>query len=317
MKNYIFFFSIFLLLYANAEAQKKNVYFIKYDGQYVTQRDSADYIRIVEESQKDSKLFMTREFYANGKRKSVGMSATIDPPKYEGTYLSFYPNGNKKEIAIYNDGRLVDSAYHYYPNGQLYTFFVYDDQPLPKHRSIARLKMANDSTGKSLTVNGNGTFIVFDSDLKEIVEKGNVKNGQKDGLWTGKDEITTFTQTYADGKLIAGESTDKAGATLNYTKEYIEPQFKGGIKELYKYLAINIRYPESSRVNHIQGVVMLKFTVEADGSINTIRVVNYVDPDLAAEAIRVLKKAPLWTPGKRRGRAVRVTYSIPVSFSLN
>ncbi|WP_158797700.1 energy transducer TonB [Pedobacter sp. L105] len=316
MNKYIYILSSILFLFTSASAQKQNVYYIKNNGQYVHQRDSADYIRIVLEKAKDSKLFTVKEFYTNGKRKSIGMSGTIDPPKYDGTYLSFYPNGNKKQVATYSKGHLVDSLYDYYPNGRLYTFFFFIEQP--DHHLVRSLKSTNDSTGKAMVIDGNGPCILYSDDFKEIAEKGIVKNGWQDGIWTGKDKDAgvIYTQTYEIGKLISGESTDEKGKVVHYTREFIHPQFKGGMKELYKYLALHIIYPKNCKDNGIQGKAIMRFAVNEDGSLSDIRVVNDVHPDLAAEAIRVLKTAPSWTSGIKRGRKVRVYYSIPISFSL-
>lgn len=312
-------FSLFslLFLYLSAAAQKQDVYFMKNNGQIVNQRDSADYIRVIQEPEAGSKLYPVKEFYASGKKKTLGYSSKIAPIRYEGICLSFYPNGKRKQIANYKEGHLLDSVYTYYPNGKLYTVFAYIFSDLPGVSDYS-IKSVNDSSGKPLVVNGNGLCVFYEDNFLQVAERGTVKNGKRDGLWTGYDENVklTFSEKYSDGQFISGESTDQTRTVTSYSHPMVQPEYKGGMKQFYRYLAQNVRYPERCVREGIQGVVALNFVVEKDGKLTGVKVVNYVDPDLAAEAVRVLQKSPLWTPGMLRGHAVRVTYNVPVSFSL-
>jgi TonB family protein len=295
-------------------AQKQNVYLIKDNGQYVDLRDSADYIRLVQEPDQGSALFIIKEYYKDGKLKSMGLSKRIDPPLYEGLYRSMYNNGNKKQVAIYAKGQLNGPVYNYYPNGQLYTSMVYNDAPPGSYQIIS----VNDSTGKALVKDGNGLAAFYDKDFKAITSRGMIKNGEYDGVWTGEDPSLhiTYKETYDQGKLVSGESTAEDHITLTYTRSHIQPQYNGGMDKFYKYLGMNIRYPPNCQRMGIQGTAVLNFTVEKDGSLTDIRVVNYINEELGAEAVRILKKSPPWTPGVMRGRIVKVAYSVPISFSL-
>ena len=94
------------------------------------------------------------------------------------------------------------------------------------------------------------------------------------------------------------------------------PSFPGGDAELMKFLSTHIKYPVVAEENGIQGRVIATFVVERDGSISDVKVVKSVDPSLDKEAIRVLKSMPKWIPGKQNGSAVRVKYTVPVTFRL-
>jgi periplasmic protein TonB len=94
------------------------------------------------------------------------------------------------------------------------------------------------------------------------------------------------------------------------------PAFPGGDQALFKFLSDNIRYPVIAQENGIQGRVICQFVVNRDGSIVDVEVVRSVDASLDREAIRVIKTMPKWTPGKQRGKAVRVKYTLPVNFRL-
>lgn len=95
-----------------------------------------------------------------------------------------------------------------------------------------------------------------------------------------------------------------------------DPEFPGGMEALYKYLAQNIKYPQLARDNNITGKVYVTFVVERDGSIANPRVLRDIGGGCGAEAIRVVKSMPKWTPGKQRGKAVRVQFILPVNFQL-
>ena len=84
---------------------------------------------------------------------------------------------------------------------------------------------------------------------------------------------------------------------------------------IQKHISKNFRYPEIAQEMGIQGRVSVMFTIQKDGSIGNIRM-RGPDKNLEAEAARIIGKLPKMTPGKQRGRAVRVPFSIPINFKL-
>ena len=94
------------------------------------------------------------------------------------------------------------------------------------------------------------------------------------------------------------------------------PEFPGGMKEMLKFLQENMKYPENAMKNNVQGRVIVQFVVEKDGTPTEFKVARSVDPDLDAEALRVLQTMPKWKPGMQRGEVVRVKFTVPVSFKL-
>lgn len=95
-----------------------------------------------------------------------------------------------------------------------------------------------------------------------------------------------------------------------------QPAFPGGMDKLMQWLSKNLKYPASAQENGTQGRVVVQFVVNKDGSIVEPKVVKSVDPALDKEAIRVVSAMPHWTPGKQRGKAVRVRFTLPVTFRL-
>ena len=94
------------------------------------------------------------------------------------------------------------------------------------------------------------------------------------------------------------------------------PEFPGGMKEMLKFLQDNVKYPESAMKKNVQGRVIVQFVVEKDGTPTEFKVLRSVDPDLDAEALRVMKAMPKWKPGMQKGQVVRVKFTVPVSFKL-
>ncbi len=94
------------------------------------------------------------------------------------------------------------------------------------------------------------------------------------------------------------------------------PEFPGGPQAMMEYIARNIKYPPMARESGIQGRVFVNFVVEPDGSVTNVNVLRGIGGGCDEEAIRVVESMPKWTPGRQRGKAVRVSFTLPVRFTL-
>ncbi|MFV0290645.1 MAG: energy transducer TonB [Mangrovibacterium sp.] len=94
------------------------------------------------------------------------------------------------------------------------------------------------------------------------------------------------------------------------------PEFPGGVNAMRAYLGKTVKYPTSALENGVQGTVYISFVVNQDGSIVDVKVLRGVDASLDKEAVRVVQSMPKWKPGKQGGKAVRVSYQVPISFKL-
>lgn len=117
---------------------------------------------------------------------------------------------------------------------------------------------------------------------------------------------------------IATPEPPKQEAEQNKVFDVVEqqPQFPGGMGALNQWLGSNIKYPAMAAENGIEGRVIVQFVVERDGSVSGVHVVRGVDSSLDKEATRVVAQMPKWIPGKQNGSAVRVKYTVPVTFRL-
>lgn len=113
------------------------------------------------------------------------------------------------------------------------------------------------------------------------------------------------------------EEVSESGLSAPFQVVEQMPSFPGGMEKLNEYLKTNLQYPENCKKENIQGRVFVQFIVERDGTIGNAEVVKSVNPYLDKEAIRLILSMPKWTTGRQRGVAVRVSYTVPVNFSLN
>ena len=96
----------------------------------------------------------------------------------------------------------------------------------------------------------------------------------------------------------------------------IEPSFPGGQTALLNWLSSQVHYPPEAEKKGIQGKSVVSYVVETDGSISNVQIVNSVSPEIDAEAVRVVKSMPKWTPGYQNGTPVRIKYNLPINFTL-
>ena len=94
------------------------------------------------------------------------------------------------------------------------------------------------------------------------------------------------------------------------------PQFPGGETALLKYLQENVKYPPKAIKDSIQGRVVVQFVVDSLGYVGEVKVVRSVSEDLDAEAVRVVKTLPRFSPGRLFGKTVSMWYTLPVTFKL-
>ncbi|MEI6049585.1 MAG: energy transducer TonB [Bacteroidota bacterium] len=142
--------------------------------------------------------------------------------------------------------------------------------------------------------------------ITEGLDGENIINGAGDGT-------STLSGLGTGG---GGEGGDGSGSGL-YSKVDEMPTFKGGdINKFREWVQKKTKYPEIATVNRIQGKVYITFFVEMDGTVSNVKVARGVDSLIDDEALKSVKSSPKWTPGKHKGKVVRVSYFISVNFEL-
>ncbi|MFT5738296.1 MAG: protein TonB [Maribacter sp.] len=144
-----------------------------------------------------------------------------------------------------------------------------------------------------------------------------------------EETIIESTETSQDEEIMEVDDVvvDEMDEDLDVPFSVIEdvPVFPGCEKEsdkracfnkmIQKHISKNFRYPEIAQEMGVQGRVNIMFVIQKDGSIGNVRM-RGPDKNLEKEAARIIGKLPKMTPGKQRGRAVRVPFSIPITFKL-
>ena len=164
---------------------------------------------------------------------------------------------------------------------------------------------------QSLPVVTESKLVVWMKDDVQSMEEMVVVGMASDGV--GAPSVT-----HPDKKVVAVAEVPNVKEEQQAIFTVVEemPQFPGGMGEAMRFLAQNIKYPKAAQQAKIEGRVIVQFVVGKDGSVSDIQIMRSVSPDLDAEAIRVVGMMPKWIPGKQRGKAVTVKYTMPIMFRL-
>ena len=187
---------------------------------------------------------------------------------------------------------------------------------------------------KKVTTDTGLQEVLFEEEIIPITEQEQPKQAPPPPEAPKVEEVLEImdNDSEVEESTIQASDDTQAAVEVKYTPVEVEeeeveeqqifqvveemPEFPGGMGECMKFLSKNIKYPTISQENGVQGRVIVQFVVNRDGSIVDPVVVRGVDPYLDKEALRVISTMPKWKPGKQRGKAVRVKYTVPVMFRL-
>ncbi len=160
----------------------------------------------------------------------------------------------------------------------------------------------------------NELAAVVETKVQENVSQGTVL--KKKDRTENISVVSVQGEKKDDVKVVGhkGNGTPDKDPVLEVVEQM--PEYPGGMAALMQFLAKNIRYPAEAHKAGTQGRVIAQFVVDRDGSIDSLKVIRSVSPEIDAEALRVLGLMPNWKPGMQRGDSVRVRFTIPVMFRL-
>ena len=155
------------------------------------------------------------------------------------------------------------------------------------------------------------------SDVAEMIAAGRTEI-KKDVAYENMEVLRAGGHHCAACEHLSKQALEEKNRGKDLVFDVVEkmPSFPGGYQALFDYLEKNIKYPAKAVKNKIQGRVILQFIVDEKGRLSDIKVVKSVDASLDAEAVRVVKAMPRWNPGTQQGKAVKVRYTLPVTFRL-
>ncbi len=333
MKNIIFLLALLLTL-SNVKAQKKqNVYFFTNKGKEVSSKDSADFMRVIQEPDSGETHFALLDFYKSGKRKTIGKVSSFEPNLVpEGTVIEFSETGRRISVVNYERGMPVGMSYRYFNNGTMHRQMEHIKNPMgfaimrnlgSELNNLAsnygdKLIYLADSLGSVYVKDGNGHVKENSQVGDNIVSyEGDYKDGLKDGVWKGQETANnlSYVETYSMGKFIMGESISN-GKKYTYTQNFEPPMFKGGKEAWANYVGRALTYPKDAFQRGIFGQVQTTFVVDKDGSVTDVNITHGVYPSLDEEAKRVLSNSPKWLPAKARGVPVKVKHNQSINFRI-
>lgn len=182
--------------------------------------------------------------------------------------------------------------------------------------NIEAVKVLKEDEAKSTygerAANGAIKFYLKNTTKKEVMD---AMSEHHESLGNEEPLLLQLIKKPEGDLTTSSSASSEEGEIFQVVEE--QPMFPGGMEEMMKFLQENIKYPKEAQEQGKQGRVIVQFVVNKDGSISDAKVMKPVDPLLDAEALRVVSEMPNWTPGKQRGKEVRVRFTLPVTFRLD
>jgi TonB family protein len=290
------------------------------------------------ETYKDDELNGESEyFYPSGKVREWGYYKFNKP---SGKHVSYYDDGQIKDIEEF-DGSQAYGVYIYYDS--------VSRKPLIKGEAIGNQKIGlwyyyekgtDVVTGKCHYKDGKedgDVFLYYDDGTKKMT--GQYSNGSRVGEWnyyhkgSGAQWIKCKYSTggvldgdllvyhenggikrqgaYVNDTLISSNCFDEYGHIVKCEKFYSDAAFDG---EVSTFIGNELKYPEVSRIQGVEGKVMVRFTVNEDGTIAEPYVTQSLNPECDREAIRIIMSMPKWKPAQIDGQTFKTQKSLPIVF---
>ena len=141
----------------------------------------------------------------------------------------------------------------------------------------------------------------------EDTVSNSVLSGVKEGEVPNSQDIIPSV-----GEIVDVDNNDKVYEAI----VDVRPTFPGGDSKLWEWLSQHIVYPPGCYESHIQGRVVIRFMIKADGSVGETEIIRGVYPELDKEALRVVKSLPKFNPAILNGNAVDYWFTLPITFKL-
>ena len=173
------------------------------------------YTRVITNYSQKSARFVVTDFYKKKKKKMTGCTLDKDILKKDGEFIYYFKNGSKESVVNYSDDHKVGKEINWYENQSKKSEKQNSWNPKTKTAQTLILNFWDENKNQTV-VDGNGEYEEND---KFVAQKGMIKNGLKQGVWTGNDALrkVSFTDNYDQGILISGMSIDENNIKLSYS----------------------------------------------------------------------------------------------------
>lgn len=269
-----------------------------------TGADSTSFIRMI--TTMENGYYEIRELTRDSVLLYKGRLSLTDPEIRDGRFYFFHPDGTIEAMGRYNTDVPVGKWVYFGRDFDTLAVIDYDqvlvrpdlpDFNIEVVRALSESPRWEPAEQEGIAVNFMMSLLIhFNDDEIDGIE--NIL-GEKAVM----EEINRNLLSGANDTVITVD---------------VMPLFNGGdpALEFRKFIAMNLKYPESAAEQGIGGRVIVQFTVRPDGSLDEISVINKVHPALATEAMRVVASSPKWTPGRSDGEPVPVVFTFPFTFTV-
>lgn len=238
-------------------------------------------------------LFLVKDYYLSGQLQMEGAFRSINPDVQIGDFNYWYENGKIHISCNYVNGILNGLYREWYDNGNIKTEKTYNQGLI---------------NGLEQDWNENGNII------KSTEYKNGLRHGRFITYYQNGQPIRK--ENYINGELKNGKCFTYQGKDTTYFDYFIMPKFRGGIEGFKSYILEKLIYPDTARQNDEEGQVHIRFTIDKDGIIKGVGLVKEDKDYFNEEAIKVITSSPKWIPGKRDGKLVDVSITMPIIFRL-
>jgi TonB family protein len=275
---------------------------------YHVKRIIKDYYLAQEKSE-----FQYLEYYKSGLLKSDKKLSGKDGGYLIGEAIDYFENGNKRSATFFENKKQDGKFSLWYENGKLKEEGQYNPDKVGTSQHYLVTNMWNEK-GTKMVENGNG---MYEINSDKIHEKGEYKNGVKNGVWTLTTKKNSYVEEYREGDFIKGQLTDENGDKNEYLVLEKKPEPKKGLESFYNFISKSFTPSREALANKIKGRIFVSFAIDTDGSVVDIKILRGLGYGLDEEAMRILKICPLWIPGEQRGIKVKCKYSVPIALDFS
>lgn len=309
MKYKLFFAILIFCSLSNFAQEAKDRVFYLDSLHNPTTETNYSFKRIVKDYFSEKDLYEIFEYYKSGGIFAIEISSNKNEVIPVGMCKHFYENGNIKSIHNYSKLVSANKQFEWYESGQkkseIETSFDSNDL-----RYTTRILQFWDEKGNHKIVDGNGEW---ETDNNYENEKGNLTNGNKNGIWKGRNKKhnLTYSEKYKDGVLIYGRSIDSLNLSHYYTKAYQKAEPKKGNRHFN--MSFIDQFPTRfKRADEPSDFV--EFTISTEGkiiNINTDAIKREKDKKIA---IKFLSKYGDWNPAIYKGIAIPSSYGVGIPY---
>ncbi len=204
------------------------------------------------------------------------------------------------EIVFNQTERNINQGYIYDEDQDIFNFDreIKLGEQIPKGSVIVKVKDKILVEGEDYTINyKSGTLTLAESYLGNEPVNISFEENQSDPIFKVVEEMPRFPGC----EDIEGTTKDKEECAQ---------------QKMLEFIYSNLKYPVKARDENVEGICVVQFVIEKDGSVSGAKLVRDIGADCGVETMNVVNNFPKWTPGKQKGKSVRVLYTLPVKFKL-